>query len=419
LKVIFIIPFPPVYENFNSISIKEDDLFDSYQFNRKGEKVIFFRQEWGCIIGGQIMKADNNIRWEVWRPDFRVDNNMSFTSGNELVCRSFPQTYRTTFYGIKPVKIPYSKQLEESLICELAANQDIVVMLPTTVEFSRFLHARIQRFIPRVLYYHFLNSEFLLPQFDFTLNPFKMIHRVMINFQKTLRLHYIQNIQVLSDELLALVQSRYQRKKVILARIGIDLPYWQNVLSKKQSRKILGLDNDIFVFLLSQRLVPEYQIDRWIEALEKVKNRHFICIITGTGEKEYVDYLSNLVSKRGLENNVKLVGFVSNELLRTYLITCDCFVMSGKKGGGSTGSLYAMNIEKLVMHSDSGVSYEILKKFNAGVIIKSYEYRKWPATIEDVLEKKTRYGIVPKGYIQSLFNWDKCAQQWLEAVYTI
>jgi glycosyltransferase involved in cell wall biosynthesis len=419
LKAIFIIPFPPTYESFNKVSIRENDLNAPYQINNKGERVYFFRQDWGGIIGNHVMKADESIEWEVWRPDFRADQVMRFQFDDKLICKSFPATNRLTIYGISPVKLPYSLILEEDLIDELKKETSLVIILPTTVDFSKILHARILKYNPTVLYYHFLNPEFLLPQFDFTFNPLKMIHRFMINHQKRIRLRYITNLQVLSDELKNTVQSMYPAKKVVLARIGIDLSYWQNNTTREEARQILKWRKEDFVFILSQRLVPEYQVDRWIEALTKVSQPNFMCIITGAGTTEYIEYLSSLIHKSGLVKKVRLTGFVPNDELRTYITACDCFVMAGKKGGGSTGAIYAMLMNRLVFHTDSGVSCDILRKFNAGIIAKPYDYDSWPGIIDSMIVNKTAHRLVPPDFIQILFNWDTCARQWLDALKNI
>jgi glycosyltransferase involved in cell wall biosynthesis len=416
MKVIFIIPFPPVYKNINAISLKEENLADPFQTNAKGERIYFFRQDWGGIIGDNVIKADSSIQWEIWRPDDRADRIYKHVFSDGLTCISFPVSKRNSFYGITKQVLQYSNELENALVNECSSQDKVTVLLPTTVDFSRFLHAKIQELNPHVLYYHFLNSEFLIPQFDFSINPLKLIHRLLINGQKALRLRYIDNLQVLSEELQETVQSKYPAKNVFLARLGIDLSFWQNVVTKDEARNNAGLDIDSFVFLMSQRLVPEYQIDKWLQALSEAKTDKFQCIITGTGERAYVDYLTGLIDKYKMEGKVRLVGFVSNELLRTYITACDCFAMPGKKGGGSTGAIYAMHMNRLVLHTNSGVSYEVLKKFEAGIIVKPDNYEEWPRIIERLIRDKGSLKKVPADYIKDMFSWDKCTAQWLNAV---
>ncbi len=416
MKVIFIIPFPPVYKNINAISLKEETLADPFQTNGRGEKIYFFRQDWGGIIGDKVIKADSSIQWEIWRPDDRADRIYEHIFSDGLTCRSFPVSKRNSFYGITKQVLQYSIELENALFDECSTQDEVTVLLPTTVDFSRFLHAKILKLNPHVLYYHFLNSEFLLPQFDFSINPLKLIHRMLINRQKAIRLKYIENLQVLSEELKESVQSRYTAKRVFLARLGIDLSFWKNVVTKDEARNKAGLDSDSFVFLMSQRLVPEYQIDKWLKALSFAGVERFYCIITGTGESAYVDYLSDLISKYNLNDKVKLVGFVSNEQLRDYITACDCFAMPGKKGGGSTGAIYAMHMNRLVLHTDSGVSYEILRRFEAGIIVKPNDYEEWPRIIERLIRDKGSFKTVPADYIKEMFSWDKCTAQWLDAI---
>jgi glycosyltransferase involved in cell wall biosynthesis len=416
LKVIFIIPFPPTYESFNDSSIKEDNLTDPYQINSKGEKVFFFRQDWGGIIGEHVMQAANTVDWEVWRPDFRADKVLSHRFENNLVCKSFPAENRMTLFGITPVKVPWSRMLVDCLASETASTKYITILMPTTVDFSKFLYARISRNNPRILFYHFLDPEFLIPGVSTSWNPIKAIHRTMINHQKAVRMNLINNLQVLSEELQKDLIVKYPAKKIMLAKIGIDLSFWVNIISREQARESLGISSNTFLFLLSQRLVPEYQVDKWIQSLVRVKDRDFCCIITGAGKQDYVEWLKSLTEKSGLSQKVKLVGFVSNEILRTYITACDCFVNPCRKSAGSTGSIYAMHMGRLVMHTDSGVACDIMLKFNAGIIADPIDYESWTRIIIELLDRKSEFGLVPSEYIDRLFNWETCAQQWLDAI---
>jgi hypothetical protein len=141
MKVIFIISFPPVYKNINKITLDESLLTDPYKVTDSGDKVYFFKQDWGGIIGEHVKKVDPNIDWEIWRPDNRTNRELSHTFDDGIVCKSFPISKRVSFYGLRPINLTYSKKLEARLIGECEDHRDLVILLPTTVDFSRILHS--------------------------------------------------------------------------------------------------------------------------------------------------------------------------------------------------------------------------------------------------------------------------------------
>jgi hypothetical protein len=75
-----------------------------------------------------------------------------------------------------------------------------------------------------------------------------------------------------------------------------------------------------------------------------------------------------------------------------------------------------MNMQRLVLHTDAGVSYEILRKFKAGVTIRTDNYHDWARTIESLVERRIETSLVPDDYVSNLFNWDFCSRQWLIAI---
>jgi len=419
MKVIFIIPFPPKYENLSSETSSDSYIDAPFEKNAAGERVYFLKKEWGGIIGEHILESGEDVSWEVWRPDDNADRIYQYTFTDGMVFKAFPSVDKIVFNGIFFSNRKISTELNDALLEQCKTDPDTVVLLATTVECSRLLHKKIKKHARHVLYYHFLSSESLFPGIAFSFNPLALFHRTLLYLQARRRIKHIQHIQFLSEELAEKFAGRYHGKRTHLARIGMDLSFWQHQRSREVLREEKGIGKDVFVFLLSQRLVPEYQIDKWLQAVKLIGSANFLCIITGTGERKYFDYLSEIVQKNNLSVQIRFVGFISNEELRDYFTACDCFVSVGKKGGGSTGAIYAMAMNRKVLHTNSGVTYEILNKFGAGAIVGSTEYSKWPEIISDTINRPLAIKTVPEDYVRNLFDWRSCSREWIQAIKSI
>ncbi len=419
MRVIFVIPFSPKYENLNAATSGSDYTDYPYTTNKSGEKVFFPKYDWGGLIGEHVLAADKTIHWEVWRPDDRADIVYQHVFDDGLIYRSYPVTARSYYQGMQRKRLPYSDLLEQEL--KTLCNQDpsTVVLLATTVEFCRLLHRAIRHATAKVLYYHFISEDYLIPKIGFTYNILKLIHRVALYFQEKRRLGLIGNIQVMHQIAAEKLNRLYPDKRVFFARIGIDLSFWENCMTKCEARKALGLPEHTFIFLMSQRLTQEYQLDKWLQALHKAKDQTFLCIITGTGIKTYVDCLARLVTKYDLNEKVRFTGFISDKLIRTYLSASDVFVSVPNNSGSTVSVVKAMAMGLPIIQTDNGATQQLLLENNAGILLNSRYDESWSNTISAVLAHELVIRTIPVDWLKREVSWDTCSRQWIDAINSI
>ncbi len=104
------------------------------------------------------------------------------------------------------------------------------------------------------------------------------------------------------------------------AHLGIGTHYVVN--SYKNMKAEHGCD---FLFFFSGRLDPTKNLKRVFQAFSRIDTRvNYKFIIAGNGQLK--EFLSRKISKLGLEDRIKLVGFVSDEDLVSYMNSADIIV---------------------------------------------------------------------------------------------
>ncbi|HEX77686.1 MAG TPA: glycosyltransferase family 4 protein [Dehalococcoidia bacterium] len=125
-------------------------------------------------------------------------------------------------------------------------------------------------------------------------------------------------------------ESRYLRKyqhKITVIPNGVNIQDMEIPCSKGESRKQLGLPADASVLLFVGKLSPYKGPDVLIRSLPLIIERvpHVKLVIAGSGfmQKD----LEGLVSQLGIEEHVRLAGFVEESVKLLYYKAADVFVL--------------------------------------------------------------------------------------------
>ncbi|PIT74720.1 glycosyltransferase family 4 protein [Limnohabitans sp. JirII-31] len=184
--------------------------------------------------------------------------------------------------------------------------------------------------------------------------------------------------------------------------------YTKNILSekyniKKNSIEIIpaGVDGDKFfpvydsdfrssinsgksiVFLTVRRLEKRMGLDILISACAILKKDYddFILLIGGQGVQ--MSYLSNLITKLGLENNVKMLGFIPENTLNKYLSSSDLFILPSRDlEGFGLVVLESMACGTPILVSPEGGPPEVVALFDQEMVLADLN----PVTISNKLK---------------------------------
>jgi glycosyltransferase involved in cell wall biosynthesis len=408
IRIVFVITFTPRYKEYETKPKPEHNWLTA-----SGSWVGVWGYDFGDLIGKAVTQHYQDVEYEVWQPDYRADRIYAAQIGDRLVHRLFPAKRRIYRYGARPRGCVYSKPMvKHAAAC---TSDDIALLIPATVitPFVDQLIAALPR--ARIIHYNFLNSSKMLPRYENTVNPVNLLHRWLISRQKNLRLIQISNLLTTNDNPGALeeLQVAFPSIKVLKFVMSFDLSYWKRDKNREQARACLDIPTDMFIIVLSQRLIPDYQIDRFIEALSRVSTKQaYCCYVTGHGLPEYEQYLKDLTKRYGLENKLRFVGYVRDEELRTYLMAADLFATLATLSAGSGGAVKAMALEVPVLHSQTGSTYEFLRTHDCGAFVDPTDHKQWTATLEGLIKGRP-VGVVPRDIVANHYSWVQTA----EAVY--
>lgn len=109
---------------------------------------------------------------------------------------------------------------------------------------------------------------------------------------------------------------------------GVNLPIEQPQ-AKQHLHRAYGIPDTTPIVLFLSRLHPKKRPDLLLEALNKLAahNYDFHLILAGSGEPNYISYLTNLVSSLGLQSRTSMTGFVTGEKKDLLLQGSDFFVL--------------------------------------------------------------------------------------------
>jgi glycosyltransferase involved in cell wall biosynthesis len=382
MKVIYIISFPPAYENNSNLTP------DHYWHNTKGEMIGVWRQDWGHIFAKDVKRFHPEIEFEVWRPDDRAEKECMHVFPDGVIHRSFPAQKAMFWHGLKPEKYYTSKELIKKLaqfIEMQQARRELICHIP--LDFSCLSYIILKRFGKKIPFLHtsHLNPELLNINLK-TLNPLSFFHRLLINAKYLKYKSMLKEIAISEDRMDFF--KRYTRANVYqLDLLNLDLEWGDKKISKNQAREKLNLPCGKKIIFSSSRLVPEKQIDKLIFALSGLKEYDFICYISGSGEADYENYLRQLCFNLSIEDRIIFTGFLDQELA-DYYCASDLFISTSISEGGPVSVIKAMALEIPVISTNTGIAWHILKDNEAGMIIDKNKPEEWRKTIAEFLNGK-------------------------------
>lgn len=124
------------------------------------------------------------------------------------------------------------------------------------------------------------------------------------------------------------------------------------------TRDDLGLAEDDIVLISIGRLVARKGYYYAIEAISKLNNKKVKYLIIGEGPEE--KDLKSLIEKYGLEDNVILLGYVSEEKKYQYLSNSDIYLLSSLHEGFGICLMEAMYCGLPIVSTDHGGQTDFL-----------------------------------------------------------
>lgn len=135
----------------------------------------------------------------------------------------------------------------------------------------------------------------------------------------------------------AVVLSEHSRREVLsfgypdrdihLIPGGTDVERFTPADNRAEVRRALGLPVDRTLLLSVRRLAPRMGLDNLIKAMPAIiaQRPDSLLLIGGKGPER--EHLERLIAENGLQNHVRLLGFIADEELAGYYQAADLFVL--------------------------------------------------------------------------------------------
>lgn len=201
-------------------------------------------------------------------------------------------------------------------------------------------------------------------------------------------------------------------KNVLLSYNGVDIDKFKPVKNKSELKKLLNIENKFICFTV-RRVTFKNGIDTLLQTAEELKkNNDILFLIGGKGAdfekaKKYIE-INNL-------QNVRLLGFISDEDLVKYYSASDVFILPSKTGEGFPLSiLEALASGIPVIATRSGGHVEIIDKEKNGYIVNPNDYKKI-ADVISLFAKNKKLMKKMKDFSRKLsvdkFSWEENINQ--------
>jgi len=234
-------------------------------------------------------------------------------------------------------------------------------------------------------------------------NTLKEIHHKlnMVLSIVLLRTKFTQVIAVSSYGASELRKLKVQNIKIIYN--GVDLNLFKPNLGNLYR---IGKPQYLFV----GNLYSHKNVGKLIYALKKVKTKYPKATLQIIGEGSTYSSLKNIIQKNGLDENVKLLGSVSNSQLPYYYSSCDAYVTASHWELFGLPLIEAMACGKPFVASSIPAHLEILEKSSAGLIYQENDIKDLSNKLIKIYQEKNNYITNAINYSKK-FDWSYIAEE--------
>lgn len=188
---------------------------------------------------------------------------------------------------------------------------------------------------------------------------------------------------------------------------GVDIERFKLSTSKDEAKRLLGFSKDSFIVLSVRRLVYKNGIDLLLESAKLVveKNPKMLFLVVGSGPD--FEKINMKIREFKLENNFRLLGFISDDYLPLYYSASDIFVLPSKSGEGlPLVLLEAMACGLPVIATDVGGIPEIVDKYCGRIVPLNNAVALAEAILEFSCADLSSLGIKIRNVAKQKYNWD-------------
>lgn len=189
-------------------------------------------------------------------------------------------------------------------------------------------------------------------------------------------------------------------KNDIYTSVGVDSTIVLNGINISKIRSTISLKRGpVFKILHISRLIHQKKGQHiLIEAIKRVKDRGYKVSVDFIGEGPSFDYLTELIKKLELENEVKLIGAKSQQYIFEHLCEYDLFVQPSIFEGFGLTVAEAMAAKVPVLVSENQGPLEIIDNGKYGYSFKNGDAEDCANKIIEIIEQGVDSNMIEAAY---------------------
>jgi glycosyltransferase involved in cell wall biosynthesis len=197
-------------------------------------------------------------------------------------------------------------------------------------------------------------------------------------------------------------------RKVELIPLGIDRPP-QNIRAKRSD---FDLPEDAFVLVTAGRVVPRKASTQLMDTLAAVPDAFLVVV----GDGPEIGAVKQRAAELGVENRLRLLGYVSDEKKYQAYATSDVFVSTAQHEGFGLVFLEAMSFGLPIVCYNRGGQTDFLSTPDTGDVIQLNELQAFNDAVRALRDSPERRAAVGKHNLAKVENYfiERCAERYEE-----
>jgi glycosyltransferase involved in cell wall biosynthesis len=229
----------------------------------------------------------------------------------------------------------------------------------------------------------------------------------LIRFSLRFLLSRADHVIAISNYLLKLAHDHGYRGRESLIPNGVDVSKFENPSDHRQ--------HVVPTVITTSRLVRKNGVDTLIRAIGEIVDRapEIKCLVLGNGQLR--PELETLTSDLGLDGQIEFLGDVAHAEVPAHLWASDIFVRPSRSEGMGNSFVEALAAGLPIIGTPVGGIPDIIRDGETGLFVRVDDPEDLAEKIELLLKDEglsSRIVRNGKAMVESIFNWDKIAEDY-------
>lgn len=363
------------------------NLFPNYSISKE-TKLLPYEGGWHAQLAREMLKVTDEYDFECWGMEKKLKQPVSFEKDG-IVFRIFPSIH-IKYFG--EISIGMLKELKRTV------KSNDIIHIHGTYYYTTYFTPLILRDNPIIVQHHGEMSCRSTYKQRLTTSKWKAVANLalyFVNLQwlfERISFRRVDRIMVINDEAYKYFSHIVDKHIVKKLTMGVDFDLFKNT-DRQESRKVLGWDHDkkyvLFVGAFVSLKGINYLVSAFKKVLEKCPNSTLVLI----GEGYYKDAVREQINDLKIGQSVIELSWIEKSKLPIYYSAADVCVMPSLSEGLGMVGIESLACGTPLIGTKVGGIPEIIKNFNAGIIVPPADPDAIAAAIGTVLDNKEKFNI--------------------------